>query len=195
MTVKIVKSGAAATPVAAAAEAAPEADKSAEPAAKVRRHTVRRPPVRHYVRHAEPAEQAGVEEARGPSVPASGFVLVPVREAAPSPSPQPPSSGEWKVAGGAGGAAPVRGGFDALAGRSLSSVLQEWAEREGWRVEWKSTYQYTLTSSAHFGGGFVEASSELVRSMSGLRPQPTVSFYKGNKVVVVGNDGLDEASN
>ncbi len=192
-----------------AAHRSPAKPASADPAPRREprpRHVEARraEPARHVVRvahRAEPVDRADVETepaAAGPTVSASGFVLVPKR-AERVAAAEPPAGGDegWKPvsrkrAEPAAPAAPV--GFIAQSGENLSTVLQDWAAREGWRVEWKSEYQYKLTASAKYQGGFMEASTELLRSMSEARPQPTAEFFKGNKVLVIDNGSRDETA-
>ncbi len=162
-------------------------------------------PVRH-VRRAEPGGgDEAAEPAVGPSVSASGFVLVPAHVAkvvAVADADEPHEDG-WKPVPKAEGrrAAPVAAkavappsGFDARKDDNLATVLQDWAAREGWKVEWKSEYSYRLTTSARFQGDFVQATTELLRSMTEARPQPTAEFYRGNKVLVIDNGSRDETA-
>lgn len=205
-----------ATPVphAAATRAAvrrPEPAHAAARAVPVRasmRHMARAEPVRAepHARRAEPREpdEAAEGPAYGPTVSASGFVLMPKR--APKPVLVADSGDDgWKPVQHRREPAPdtardepakavVPAGFVAEADQSLATVLQEWAAREGWHVEWKSEYQYRLRTSARYPGGFVEASSELLRSMADARPQPTAEFFKGNKILVIDNTGRSETA-
>lgn len=78
-------------------------------------------------------------------------------------------------------------------GENLQSVLRDWSGKEGWKMVWESEFRYQIASSAKFDGDFVQAASELVRSMSHIRPLVTVTFYQGNKTIVVGNGSTDAA--
>lgn len=118
-----------------------------------------------------------------PVVPGAGFVLIP--ESGPKQGGEgwqefdgQPQAAEWVVA----------------SGQDLHAILEEWAAKSGWRLVWESEYTYSLTGAAVFRGDFVTASTELLRSMQDVRPVPTASFYQGNKVLVIANNGLDEAN-
>lgn len=54
---------------------------------------------------------------------------------------------------------------------------------------WKSQYEYRLQAGAQFSGDFVQAAGELVRSVGDVQPRINVTFFKGNRVLVVSNDG------
>lgn len=189
----------------------PAARRRAEPLARHERAEPRRAePVRHALaRRAEPREpEADVGPAYGPTVSASGFVLMPKREPPRVAVAEAGGDDGWKPVSRRRAPAPAprvdapeparaavpAAGFVAEKDQNLASVLQEWAAREGWHVEWKSEYQYRLRASARYPGGFVEASSELVRSMADARPQPTAEFFKGNKTLVIDNTGRSETA-
>ena len=93
-----------------------------------------------------------------------------IRNAQPS-SRQPMASGSWR----------------AVKGESLDQILGDWADKAGWTLAFNSAVSYELQAGAEFNGEFTEAVSSLVRSIK-ARPVPIVTFYKGNKAVVVSNN-------
>lgn len=71
-------------------------------------------------------------------------------------------------------------------GQTLDQVLSDWAEKAGWTLVFSSKMIYELQASADFQGDFLSVASTLVRSIQ-ANPRPIATFYRGNKVVVVGN--------
>lgn len=110
-----------------------------------------------------------------------GFVMVPYRNGAPA-------AGEgWQSYGGQ--AQPAVGGtWRADKDRPLRSVLAEWGDRAGWQIVWNSGFDYRLEAGASFGGDFIQASSDLLRSLQSARPAVTGTFFKGNRTLVISND-------
>lgn len=76
----------------------------------------------------------------------------------------------------------------------LRTIMEDWAESAGWTLVWNSDYDYPMQAGAKFYGDFLEATGELVRSLKDARPALTVSFYKGNRVVVITNEAADEVN-
>jgi hypothetical protein len=135
-----------------------------------------------------------VEVATAETVSGGGFVMLPVRREAPPAvekaawsEPGPGPAAERGPRGPAGGTLIVQ------EGDNLQAVLSDWCTRNGWRLRWNNEFSYRLASSARFSGGFVEATSELLKSMRDVRPLVTASFFQGNKTLVVGNDSSDGA--
>lgn len=184
-------------------EVAKEADASAPavaPKAEARRHAVERArhPVRHEVERPR-RERRVVEERRvrrvveEETVSGGGFVMVPprvakeVRETVVVDAKGRATERVAKVS------VAQRAEWVVREGENLQSVLRDWSSREGWKLVWESEFKYQIASAARFDGDFVQATSELVRSMSHIRPLVTVVFYQGNKTVVVGNGSTDAA--
>jgi len=130
------------------------------------------------------------------TVSGGGFVMVPVRQAkaAPVAAAAPVRKGAWREVSAEPAPAPVHAAWVVREGESLQAVLRDWTEREGWKLVWNSEYSYQLSSSAKFDGDFIQATTELLKSMSTVRPLVTGSFYQGNKTLVVGNDSSDGAA-
>ncbi len=70
-------------------------------------------------------------------------------------------------------------------GKTMRSVLEVWANREGWDLVWATTREYPIEANAVFKGRFVDVASALVRNFARATPVPYAKFYKGNKVIVI----------
>jgi hypothetical protein len=126
--------------------------------------------------------RSGDPAARAPGPVAAGrggFVMMPYRQGAPA-------GDGWQSYGQAPAAA--AGAWRADKDRALRSVLAEWAERAGWQIVWNSGFEYKLESGAAFGGDFIQASGDLLRSMQSARPAVVGTFYRGNRTLVITND-------
>lgn len=108
-----------------------------------------------------------------------GFVMVPYRTA----SAQGPGWQNYQ-----GGGAPAGGTWVAKKDQTLRGVLADWAQRAGWNVVYQSGFEYRLEAGAAFGGDFMQATGDLVRSMQSARPVVTATFHTGNKTVLIAND-------
>lgn len=189
-TVRITRSGAkvevAEAP--AAVEAAPKAAARREAVERARRpeRVVERPHrERRVVRERRVAEVVEAETVSG-----GGFVMIPprvARETVVVDAKGRPHERATKVS------VAQRAEWIVREGENLQSVLRDWSSREGWKLVWESEFKYQIASAAKFDGDFVQATSELVRSMAHIRPLVTVVFYQGNKTVVVGNGSTDAA--
>ena len=107
-----------------------------------------------------------------------GFVMIP---------PRGGQEGDWQNYQG-GSPAQAGGSWVAKKDQTLRSVLGEWAQRAGWTIAYQSGFEYRLEAGAAFGGDFIQASGDLVRSMQSAKPAVTVTFYKANHVAVIAND-------
>nr|WP_250807633.1 toxin co-regulated pilus biosynthesis Q family protein [Neorhizobium tomejilense] len=87
-----------------------------------------------------------------------------------------------------------KGQFIVEEGFMLHGTLSTWAEATGWKVVWDSQHDYLIEANATFTGDFVKASSDLISAMKDARPQITVDYYQGNKVIVVSNKLSDEVN-
>jgi hypothetical protein len=86
------------------------------------------------------------------------------------------------------------GSFIVEEGYMLHSTLNTWADATGWKVIWNSEHDYLIEANATFTGDFVKASSDLIKAMGDARPQITVDYYTGNKVIVISNKLSDEVN-
>ncbi len=132
--------------------------------------------------HAVRITRSGDPAARAPGPVAAGrggFVMVPYRAANAAGGDGWQSYGQQPAAGGA---------WRADKDRALRTVLAEWAERAGWQVVWNSGYEYKLEAGASFGGDFIQAAGDLLRSMQAARPAVTGTFFRGNRTLVITND-------
>lgn len=128
-------------------------------------------------RQGDPVARVSADPARSAR---GGFVMVPMRTAA---------QGEgWQSYGGGAQTGAATGAWRADKDRPLRSVLAEWAERAGWQVVWNSGFEYRLEAGASFGGDFIQASGDLLRSMQSVRPAVTGTFFRGNRTLVISND-------
>jgi hypothetical protein len=87
-----------------------------------------------------------------------------------------------------------KGSFIVEEGYMLHSTLNTWADATGWKVIWNSEHDYLIEANATFTGDFVKASSDLIKAMGDARPQITVDYYTGNKVIVISNKLSDEVN-
>jgi hypothetical protein len=87
-----------------------------------------------------------------------------------------------------------KGQFIVEEGYMLHSTLNTWADATGWKVIWNSEHDYLIEANATFAGDFVKASSDLIKAMGDARPQITVDYYQGNKVIVISNKLSDEVN-
>ena len=88
----------------------------------------------------------------------------------------------------------AKGQFVVEEGYMLHGTLSTWAEATGWKVVWDSQHDYLIDANATFSGDFVKASSDLITAMRDARPQITVDYYQGNKVIVISNKLSDEVN-
>lgn len=70
-------------------------------------------------------------------------------------------------------------------GISLKNTIEDWSDRAGWKLVWKTGRNYQVQAGAMFRGRYVDVVSALVRSFARARPAPYATFYKGNRVLVV----------
>ena len=198
-TVKVVRTGAK---VETESSGEPEASASRAPETRRRAERVEREEPRRPSRWKEVRRESRPDRAPSPrvrvasaepseSVSGGGFVMIPVRGAEPKDAPAV-RKGAWREASAG---APVAAGPALVVreGDNLHAVLKEWTAVNGWRLVWNNEFSYKLNSSARFSGDFVTATSELLKSMKGVRPLITASFFNGNKTLVVGNDSSDGA--
>ncbi|MBY3433461.1 hypothetical protein HFN89_04805 [Rhizobium laguerreae] len=87
-----------------------------------------------------------------------------------------------------------KGQFIVEEGYMLHGTLSTWADATGWKVIWNSEHDYLIEANATFTGDFVKASSDLIKAMGDARPQITVDYYQGNKVIVISNKLSDEVN-
>lgn len=144
-------------------------------------------------RRAEPRDPQPRETA---AVGGGGFSIKPYREAPKASKPgeglkgkdfADEKKGGWEKYEG-------KGHFIVEEGFMLHGTLNTWAEATGWKVVWNSQHDYLIEANATFNGDFVKASSDLITAMKDARPQITVDYYQGNKVIVISNKLSDEVN-
>jgi hypothetical protein len=75
--------------------------------------------------------------------------------------------------------------WDAVPGKTMRVVLEEWGKRAGWTIIWQTDRDYTLEAPASFGGDFVAASTRLFEGFATAKPVPLGHVYAENRVLVV----------
>ena len=81
--------------------------------------------------------------------------------------------------------APNGGGdgiYYASTSNDLATVLQIWANVNGWRVQYDANMIYPIEMPLTLHGDFMEVSRTLLRSINAV-PKPKYLFYKGNHVL------------
>lgn len=132
-------------------------------------------------------------EQDSPAAGGGGFVIASVKGSKVSTN-----SSEWreykvgKDGDGESAAAPTS--LRVNEGDSLRPVIDAWAEKNGWKLVWKSEFNYPISASASFDGDFVQSTTSLIKAFDAARPMITVDFYTGNNVVVISNASSDEAN-
>jgi hypothetical protein len=135
---------------------------------------------------------AEVRETRSDAVGGGGFVITPIKG-----EKSARGGSEWREykAGKDGGEeAPASNSLRVNEGDSLRAVLNAWAEKNGWKLVWKSEFNYPIAASANFEGDFVQATTSLIKAFDAARPSITADFWTGNNVVVISNTSSDEAN-
>lgn len=90
--------------------------------------------------------------------------------------------------------APASGGvgvYYAARHQDLQTVLQTWANANGWSVEYDAQVHYTLEQPVTLNGDFTECARTLIHSIRAT-PKPRDKFYVGNHVLRIFN--YDDAS-
>ena len=75
--------------------------------------------------------------------------------------------------------------WEALTGKTLRGLLQDWGTKSGWTVVWKLDRDYHLEAGVVFKGTFVDVSGALIRSFARATPAPIGTFHQGNRVLVI----------
>jgi hypothetical protein len=78
-------------------------------------------------------------------------------------------------------------------GASMRSLLQDWADKSGWRIVWNTDREYILEAGAMFRGRYSDVSAALIRAFARANPAPMGVFYKGNKVLLVHTQEAENA--
>ena len=89
--------------------------------------------------------------------------------------------------------APPAPSWEIAPGEDLETVLSDWASRVGWTVIWRSNYSYPVEAGATVHGDFVKAATNLADAFQTATPPLYLTFYEGNKVLVIsnGHDRMD----
>jgi len=138
-------------------------------------------------KHIESAKREVREEVAGGS---GGFVIAPIRDGKTDQS----GWREHKPGKDSVEASSSSSVLRVNEGDSLRPVLSSWAEKNGWKLVWKSDFNYPIAASATFDGDFVQSTTSLVKAFDAARPAITVDFFTGNNVVVISNASSDEAN-
>lgn len=134
-------------------------------------------------------------EVRNEAVGGGGFSITPLR--GPKVSADSAGGSEWREykAGKDGSEQPSGpASLRVNEGDSLRAVLTAWAEKHGWKLVWKSEFNYPIAASASFEGDFVQSTTSLIKAFEAARPTITADFWTGNNVVVISNTSSDEAN-
>jgi hypothetical protein len=70
-------------------------------------------------------------------------------------------------------------------GVTLKSTIEDWSDRSGWRLIWKTNRNYKIQAGAMFRGRYMDVVSALVREFARATPAPFATFYKGNRVLII----------
>ncbi len=80
--------------------------------------------------------------------------------------------------------------WQVYAGQTLQSTLAKWGARAGWRVVWKSSYEYPIEANAVFIGDFPKAVGRVLASFEKKRSAIHAVFYKNRVVVIEAGEGV-----
>ncbi len=72
------------------------------------------------------------------------------------------------------------------AGQTLQRTLATWGARAGWRVVWKSDYEYPIEANAVFIGDFPKVVQRVLEVFE-KEPSPVHAVFYKNRVVVIDN--------
>ena len=72
---------------------------------------------------------------------------------------------------------------------TVQQVLEDWARMAGWRVDWRSNRNFTVSAYARFVGGFLRAADQMMSSDQ-LRRVLKVKVHHGNRWLVVEDAGI-----
>lgn len=72
---------------------------------------------------------------------------------------------------------------------TVQEVLEHWAGMAGWRMDWQSNRDFTVSAYARFVGGFLRATDQMMSSDQ-LRRVLKVKVHHGNRWLVVEDAGI-----
>ena len=73
--------------------------------------------------------------------------------------------------------------------RTVRDVLVDWGRKAGWRVDWRSSRDFTVSAHARFVGGFLRATDQVL-SADELRRVLKPRVHHGNRWLVVEDAGI-----
>ena len=71
---------------------------------------------------------------------------------------------------------------------TVKEVMEDWGRLAGWRVDWRTDRDFTVSAYARFVGGFLRATDQIL-STDGLRRVLKARVHHGNRWVVVEEAG------
>jgi Toxin co-regulated pilus biosynthesis protein Q len=86
---------------------------------------------------------------------------------------------------------PVAPSFDLVAGASVQSQLQGWAERAGWSVTWNTSDDWIVPHANSYGTDFEEAITKVISQMQANGADIRGDVWRGNHTVVVDKAGVN----
>lgn len=77
-----------------------------------------------------------------------------------------------------------RGEWEVVAGSSLRTTIETWAQRAGWRhVSWEIDNDFEVQAYSMFSGEFESAIAELIQAINHGGSTLRAGFYEGNLVI------------
>lgn len=73
--------------------------------------------------------------------------------------------------------------------KTVRDVLVDWGRKAGWRIDWKSSRNFTVSAHARFVGGFLRATDQVL-SADELRRVLKPRIHHGNRWLVVEDAGI-----
>ena len=77
-------------------------------------------------------------------------------------------------------------------GRTLRWHLEDWSKRADWTLQYQTTRDWPIGAAASTTGSFLEAINRLAQGLSQARPSPIFRAYRGNRVLVIADDGTPD---
>lgn len=89
-------------------------------------------------------------------------------------------------------AGPAHAIFALVGGESIEDQIKGWAEREGWKVEWKTPDDWIVPNDEPFDGDFVHSVTDAMTQLGNNGADVWVDVWVGNRTVVVDKAGAGE---
>lgn len=70
-------------------------------------------------------------------------------------------------------------------GMTLKQILDDWSDRAGWRLVWKSRRDFKIEAGAMLRGRYVDVTSAVIRNLARATPAPLATFFRGNRVLLI----------